>query len=50
MQLPSAGDVVARTAMQQRVIEAVMALDEPERTTILLRYVDGLSSSAIAAQ
>ena len=47
---PSAGAVVARTAKQQRLVAAVLELDEPERTTILLRYVDGLSSSAIAAR
>ena len=47
---PSACDVVARTAMQQRLVGAVMELDEPERTTVLLRYVDGLSSRAIAAR
>ncbi len=45
---PSAFDVVGRAATQQRIVDAVMALDEPERTTVLLRYLDGLSASAIA--
>ena len=48
--LPATSDVVARTSMQQRLVEAVLELDEPERTTVLLRYVDGLSSRAIAAK
>ena len=44
----SAYDVLARVAMQQRIVEAVVALDEPERTTVLLRYFDGLNARQIA--
>lgn len=47
---PAGADVVARTEQQQRLVEAVLELGEPERTTLLLRYVDGLSASAIAAR
>ena len=47
---PSAFDVVARAAIQQRIVEAVMDLDEPDRTTVLLRYLDGLTAQAIAEQ
>ena len=45
---PSASDVVARAEMQKRIVEAVLALEEPGRTTILLRHLDGLSPKAIA--
>ena len=45
---PSAGDVVARAEMQKRIVEAVLALEEPGRTTILLRHLDGLSARAIS--
>ncbi len=47
---PSTSDVVARSGLQQRVVAAVMELAEPERTTVLLRYMDGLSCQAIAQQ
>jgi len=47
---PAGADVVARTEQQQRLVEAVLELGEPERTTLLLRYVDGLSASAIAVR
>lgn len=45
---PSTDDVVTRAALQQRVVAAVMALDEPERSTVLLRYFDNLDSREIA--
>ena len=41
-------EVVERAATQQRVVEAVLALDEPYRAVVLLRYFDGLSTSRIA--
>ena len=41
-------DVVARAALQRRVVEAVMELDEPGRSTVLLRYLQGLDAPAIA--
>ncbi len=43
-----ARQVVERGAMQQRMGELVMGLDEPYRSTILLRYLDGLNSREIA--
>ncbi len=43
-------DVVERGAAQSRVVEVVMALDEPYRSTLLLRYLDELSFTEIAKQ
>jgi len=48
--LPSAADVVARAGVQRAVAEAVFELDEPYRTTVMLRYFDDLTPSAIAEQ
>lgn len=45
---PGAGTVVERTQNQQLLVDAVLSLDEPLRSTVLLRYFDGLSSAAIA--
>ena len=41
-------DVIGRGAMQQRMSELVMKLDEPYRSTILHRYLDGLNAREIA--
>lgn len=48
--LPSTLDVVARASVQREVVHAVLALDEPYRTTILLRFFDGLPPRTIAKQ
>jgi RNA polymerase sigma-70 factor (ECF subfamily) len=37
-------------AMQHKVVQAVLELNEPYRTVVLLRYYQGLSPSAIAAR
>ncbi len=42
--------VVERGAMHELVVRAVMELDEPFRSTVLLRYLDGLSAAQIAAR
>lgn len=47
---PSAADAVERFALHRSVCEAVMALDEPFRTAVLLRYWDSLPPRAIAQQ
>jgi len=47
---PSASDVVERNVLQQKVSAAVMALDEPYRSTTLYRYMDGLSTGEIAVR
>lgn len=45
---PAAADVVARADSQQTVVQTVMELDEPYRTTLLLRHFDGLPPREIA--
>jgi len=41
-------DVVARAEAQRALVASVLGLDEPYRSTLLLRYFDGLSCAAIA--
>jgi len=41
-------DVVARGELQRELASAVMALEEPERSAVLLRYLDGLSALEVA--
>ncbi|MBI5433949.1 MAG: sigma-70 family RNA polymerase sigma factor [Planctomycetes bacterium] len=48
--LPSELDSAARFSTHARVVAAVEALEEPFRTTVLLRYFDELPPRAIAAQ
>jgi len=48
--LPSTLDLVARVNAQQRVADAVVALDEPYRSVVLLRYFDALTARDIAAR
>lgn len=44
----AAGDVVQRAATQRAVVDAVLALDEPYRTAVLLRYFEGRAPRDIA--
>ncbi len=46
--LPSAAELAARAESQGLLIEAVLALDEPLRETLLLRYFEGLTGAEIA--
>ncbi len=46
--LASTADLVARAETQRMVVEAVLAIKEPFRTTILLAHIEGLSSVEIA--
>jgi RNA polymerase sigma-70 factor (ECF subfamily) len=39
---PATADVVAEAEAQQRIVAAVLTLDEPYRTTVLLRFYEGL--------
>ncbi|MGE0143792.1 MAG: sigma-70 family RNA polymerase sigma factor [Planctomycetota bacterium] len=48
--LPSTADVVARAQQQHRIAAAVLALDEPHRSIVLMRFFDGLPPRAIAAR
>jgi len=47
---PSPEDVVARAQTQHRLVELVLAMAEPYRSTLLLRYFEGLEPSEIARQ
>jgi RNA polymerase sigma-70 factor (ECF subfamily) len=46
--LPSTFDVVVQLSVHRELVDAVMDLDEPYRTTIVLRFFEELSPSAIA--
>jgi RNA polymerase sigma-70 factor (ECF subfamily) len=45
---PSPAETVARAEAHRRVVDAVMALDEPYRTAVLLRFFEGLESADVA--
>lgn len=45
---PSAADVVERAEIRHRVVEAVLSLAEPYRSTILLRFYEDFSPREIA--
>ena len=45
---PEAEEVQGREQILRSVVDAVLALDEPYRTTILLRYFEGLPPREIA--
>jgi hypothetical protein len=47
--VPSAAESCARAETLRRVIEAVVALEEPYRSTVLLRFYDGLPPAEIAS-
>ena len=47
-ELPSASELVERAEMQRRLEDAVLALDHPYRSVLLLRYYEGLSAAEIA--
>ena len=46
--IPGAEEVVSRAEVAERVARAVLALEEPFRTTVLLRYFEGLEPGEIA--
>ena len=45
---PPTGDLVAEAELSKRLVEQVLALDEPYRQTLLLRYFKGRSAEEIA--
>lgn len=47
---PSAADIVARAEAHRQVVETVLALDEPWRTTVVLRYFEDLTPAEIGAR
>ncbi|MHC4939894.1 MAG: sigma-70 family RNA polymerase sigma factor [Planctomycetota bacterium] len=46
---PSAAQIAERMEMERRVVDAVAALDEPFKTTLILRYYDNMTPKQIAA-
>jgi len=48
--MPSASDLVAEAELHRRLIDHVLALDEPFRGALLARYVQGLAPREIAAR
>lgn len=48
--LPSTADVLEREAIRAEVVQAVLALSEPQRTAVLLRYYEGRPPREIAAR
>lgn len=47
--VPSASDLVASVQLQRRVVDAVLALAEPYRSAVLLRFWENLPPARIAA-
>ncbi|MDX2089848.1 MAG: sigma-70 family RNA polymerase sigma factor [Kofleriaceae bacterium] len=47
-EVPTPEELVARVQLQQRVASIVLSLHEPLRSTLLLRFFEGLTSSEIA--
>jgi RNA polymerase sigma-70 factor (ECF subfamily) len=47
---PSTAELVERVATHRAVVDAVLALDEPYRATLLQRYFEELSPTAIASR
>jgi RNA polymerase sigma-70 factor (ECF subfamily) len=45
---PSAAELVSRLEIQRRVVDAVLALEEPFRYAVLLRYFEGLPLREVA--
>ena len=48
--LPGTDELVERAELARRLMEEVTALEEPLRTVVLLRYVEGVSPERIAAR
>jgi len=48
--LAAAGELVKRAETEREIVEAVLALDEPYRRTVLLRYYEGVSCADLACE
>ncbi len=46
--LPATADLAARASLQRTIVDAVLALDEPGRSTVLLRFFDDRAPAEIA--
>ncbi|MCI0340859.1 MAG: sigma-70 family RNA polymerase sigma factor [Planctomycetales bacterium] len=46
--LPSPAEIAGREGLRRRAVEAVLALEEPYRSTVLWRYFEGLEPTEIA--
>lgn len=46
---PATAELVAKASMQREVVDAVLRLDEPYRTTVLLRFLEERSYQQIAS-
>ena len=46
--VPATSDVVARAELHEQLVRRVLALPEPQRSALLLRYFEGLPPSEIA--
>ncbi len=47
-QLPSVAEALERTELRQRLTDAVLELNSPYREVVILRYLEGLSTSQVA--
>lgn len=47
---PAAVEILEREEARRRVVEALLALDEPLRTTLILRFLEELPPRAVAAR
>ena len=45
---PSPAEIAARLELERKVVDAVTGLEEPYRTTVILRFYDGLQPTEIA--
>ena len=45
---PATADLVARVDLHRRLVDEVLRLEEPARTTVMLRFFEGLKPGAIA--
>ncbi|MEO8840026.1 MAG: sigma-70 family RNA polymerase sigma factor, partial [Kofleriaceae bacterium] len=49
-EIPTPEQALERARVERTLADLVLALEEPTRSTVLLRYREGLSTEAIAAQ
>lgn len=47
-EVPSPAEALQKASMRRQIVEAVLELDEPYRTTVVLRYFEELSTEEVA--